>query len=62
MAALGPLVGEMLGVERAPFDVEHEGRLTVRFPAKRYGTLRAYLALRPRQMHGRDELIDLIWP
>ena len=26
MAALGPLVGEMLGVERAPFDVEHEGR------------------------------------
>jgi len=25
MAALGPLVGEMLGVERAPFEVEHDG-------------------------------------
>ncbi len=25
MAALGPLVGEMLGVERAPFEVRHDG-------------------------------------
>jgi hypothetical protein len=25
MAALGPLVGEMLGVERAPIDVQHDG-------------------------------------
>jgi hypothetical protein len=25
MAALGPLVGEMLGVERAAFEVEHDG-------------------------------------
>jgi hypothetical protein len=25
MAALAPLVGEMLGVERAPFEVEHDG-------------------------------------
>ena len=25
MAALGPLVGEMLGVERARFEVEHDG-------------------------------------
>jgi hypothetical protein len=25
MAALGPLVGEMLGVERAPFTVDHDG-------------------------------------
>jgi hypothetical protein len=25
MSALGPLVGEMLGVERAPFEVEHDG-------------------------------------
>jgi len=31
MAALGPLVGEMLGVERAAFDVQHDGvRHTVR--------------------------------
>jgi hypothetical protein len=25
MSGLAPLVGEMLGVERAPFDVQHDG-------------------------------------
>ena len=25
MAALGPLVGEMLGVERAPIEIRHDG-------------------------------------
>ena len=43
-------------------EVTQEGHRIARFRAQRYGILLAYLALRPRQKHGRDELIELLWP
>jgi DNA-binding SARP family transcriptional activator len=53
---------ELFGALTARQDDPRGRRVVTRFRSHRTGVLFAFLALHPKRAHGREELIELLWP